>query len=241
MHYQPIYDLRSEKIHGLEALIRWQHPTRGLIFPDAFIPLAEDTGLIVPIGEIVIQQAFNALLKMDRELPPELRPALSVNLSAKQFSEPALLQNITSLLQKTGLAPRRLTFEITESAILADPDQARELIASIKNLGIGMAIDDFGTGYSSLSYLQRLHFDTLKIDKSFIMDLSHDSRSNLDIIKTIITLAGALNLEVVAEGIETQYHRDLMQQMGCQYGQGYFFHRPMSLDQLIEITKLQAG
>jgi diguanylate cyclase (GGDEF)-like protein len=236
--YQPIVNLEDGRVCEVEALIRWQHPRRGLVSPAHFIPLAEETGLIVAVGQWVLEQAcFQAVAW--HEAHPEAAPRLSVNLSAKQFQHPRLVEEIARSVRTSGLDPRMLTLEITESAIMADTDGAAETLVRLKDLGIQLAIDDFGTGYSSLSYLKRFRVDTLKIDRSFVDHLGDDPHDTA-IVRGVIALAKSLNLAVTAEGIETAEQLDELTALGCDKGQGYYFARPLSpesLEALIGITQ----
>jgi len=232
LHYQPIVSLDSGKAAGLEALIRWKHPERGYIPPAEFIPVAEETGLILPIGDIVLMRACRELAEYN-EAHPEERPLfVSVNFSARQFDNADAALRIQSVLEMTGLSPDRLKIEITESAIVENPDLAARTINAIKELGVRIAIDDFGTGYSSLSYLHRFSFDTLKIDRSFIMGLGAGGGKNDKIIRSVITLARDLEMSVVAEGIEARQQLSRLMDMRCGHGQGYLFARPMPFDEI---------
>jgi diguanylate cyclase (GGDEF)-like protein len=224
LHYQPIVDLASDRIVGLEALVRWEHPTRGLIPPLSFIPMAEETGLIVPIGRWVLETACRqARLWLDEV--PDSALIMSVNLSARQFGQPTLVDDIRDTLRATGLPPDRLELEITESVLLAEGEDSTSALRAIRDLGVGLVLDDFGTGYSSLSYLRRMPLDTIKIDRSFVAGIDDDN-SNLPIVKAVIALAHALGIEVVAEGIETAGQRALLQDLVCDRGQGYYYARP---------------
>jgi diguanylate cyclase (GGDEF)-like protein len=224
LHYQPIVDLATDRIVGLEALVRWEHPTRGLIPPLSFIPMAEETGLIVPIGRWVLETACRqARLWLDEV--PDSALVMSVNLSARQFGQPNLVDDIRDTLRATGLPPDRLELEITESVLLAEGEDSTSALRAIRDLGVGLVLDDFGTGYSSLSYLRRMPLDTIKIDRSFVAGIDDDN-SNLPIVKAVIALAHALGIEVVAEGIETAGQRALLQDLVCDRGQGYYYARP---------------
>jgi diguanylate cyclase (GGDEF)-like protein len=236
LHYQPIVDLATDRIVGLEALVRWEHPTRGLIPPLSFIPMAEETGLIVPIGRWVLETACRqARLWLDEV--PDSALVMSVNLSARQFGQPNLVDDIRDTLRATGLPPDRLELEITESVLLAEGEDSTSALRAIRDLGVGLVLDDFGTGYSSLSYLRRMPLDTIKIDRSFVAGIDDDN-SNLPIVKAVIALAHALGIEVVAEGIETAGQRALLQDLVCDRGQGYYYARPQPPEAL---TALLAG
>lgn len=236
LYYQPLVDLASGAITGVEALLRWRSPERGLTLPLEFIPLAEETGLIAPIGLIVLEQACRQLQEWSRlpggALFQEL--TVSVNLSAHQFHDPRLADDIAAILRATGLAPERLNLEITESVMMADVKAAQRMLQQLKALGIGIAIDDFGTGYSSLSVLRQFPVDTLKIDRAFIAQLP----GNLDdarIVSWIVDLAHALRLTVVGEGVETAEQQSQLRLLGCELAQGFHFARPMPAEQLAEL------
>lgn len=227
LHYQPIVDLDSGRIAGFEALCRWRHPQQGMVSPDIFIPLAEGTGLIVPLGLWVLREAVRQLRDWHQRFPDLAELGVSVNLSGKQFSEKGLLDDIGRTLTESGVDRRSLKLEITESAIMNDADGAKLLLDRLKELDIQLSIDDFGTGYSSLSYLHRFPFDVLKIDRSFVGKMDLD-RQGLEIVRTIIALAQVLELKVVAEGVETANQLAQLRRLGCHYGQGYLFAKPLS-------------
>lgn len=231
VHYQPIIDMRDGRTMALEALIRWQHPEKGTVSPIEFIPMAEDTGLIVPIGEWVLKQAC---LETRDILASYTNGCgqLSLNLSARQFLDTGLVNTILSTIQATGIDPGRIKLEITETTIMQNGQQASRIIEQLKNCGLSIAIDDFGTGYSSLSYLQQFPFDTLKIDRSFIRKIHEGDNKDIDIITIILSLARALSMDVVAEGIETVLQRDILMGLGCHTGQGFYYAKPMDILQL---------
>jgi len=236
LYMQPIVDIRSHQIVGFESLVRWQHPVAGVVRPDLFIPLAEKSGLIVPLGRWVLRAACHAALRFDRE-PNHAKMVgrhgfVSVNVSAGQFHDPKFIPELATILLETGIDPGRLQLEITES-ILSDTTAAKRWIAGCKKLGVRIALDDFGTGYSSLSYLHEFDIDTLKIDQSFVRRILTDPRSE-KIVITIIQLSHALGLSIVAEGIETQAMFDRLAALGCQYGQGYLIARPSPIDAYFE-------
>jgi diguanylate cyclase (GGDEF)-like protein len=235
--YQPLVDLATDRIVGLEALVRWQHPTRGLVPPLSFIPLAEETGLIVPIGRWVLLTACRQARRWLDEMPGSPL-VMSVNLSARQFAQPSLVDEIERILEKAGLPPDRLELEITESVLLDDGDHNAEALQALRELGIGLVLDDFGTGYSSLSYLRRLPLDTIKIDRSFVDRLDCDD-ANLPIVQAVIGLAHGLGIEVVAEGIETAGQLARLRELVCDRGQGYYYARPMPAAELTSM--LRAG
>jgi diguanylate cyclase (GGDEF)-like protein/PAS domain S-box-containing protein len=228
VHYQPIVHLRTGRIAGFEALARWEHPERGLIMPDDFIPMAEETGLILPIGLWVLEEACRTLRKwQDRPGGEGLR--MAVNLSARQFSQPDLVRRVKAILARTQISPSTLELEITESVILQHSSQVLDTLGRIKSLGVQLHVDDFGTGYSSLSYLHRLPLDALKIDRSFV---SGADAGSLQIVRTIVAMAQALGVSVVTEGIETAELLDELRSLHCEYGQGFFFSRPVPAEQI---------
>ena len=226
--YQPIVSLVSGRIVGFEALLRWHHPTRGLVPPSEFIPVAEDTGLIRELGWWNLREACRQMT-LWRQQYKNYDLTVSVNLSAKQFLQPNLVNDISKLLQELKLPPSTLKLEITESTVMADPAEAVEMLQQIKSLGISLAIDDFGTGYSSLSYLHRFPLDTLKIDRSFISGMK-EGGEGMEIARTILPMAKNLHLDVIAEGVETAEQLALLQKLQCKYGQGYYFSKPVSAE-----------
>jgi diguanylate cyclase (GGDEF)-like protein/PAS domain S-box-containing protein len=241
-HYQPIVDLQTSCLVGFESLIRWNHPQLGLIYPDSFISIAEETGLIVPMTQMIAEQACSHLCHWQDQLQNELKLTMNINLSSKHFLSPTLLDDIKEILNKTGMPPEQLKLEITETALMEDADETIRLVHRLKDLGLKLVIDDFGTGYSSLSYLQRLPIDTLKVDRSFVSRIQSEPDGNRNIVEAIISLAHRLDMIVVAEGVETEKQLAILQEMNCQLGQGYLFSKPLSkpkVDELIEnILKL---
>ena len=227
LFYQPIWSLRTNAITGFEALIRWNHPGRGLVSPAEFIPIAEETGLILPIGQWVIEEACRQMQIWDRKFPGVNPFTISVNLSAKQFSQPNLVRQIQESLEKTGCSPLRLKLEITETMIVENQTAAVQTLTELQALGLQIQIDDFGTGYSSLSVLHNLPLNSLKIDLSFVELLETDPE-NAELVKVIITMAHSLGLEAIAEGVETQSQLNQLKALGCDFGQGYFLARPAS-------------
>ncbi len=227
--YQPIVTLVSGEIAGLEALLRWQHPTRGLLGPIEFIPVAEETGLIRELGWWNLREACRQISEWRASSVAHRHLTVSVNLSAKQFLQPKLVEDIRKLLLELALPPEALKLEITESTVMGDPSGAVEMLQQIKSLGIRLAIDDFGTGYSSLSYLHRFPLDTLKIDRSFISGMGDDGEG-MEIARTILPMANNLRLDVVAEGVETVQQVTLLKKLQCKYGQGYYFSKPLSAE-----------
>jgi EAL domain-containing protein (putative c-di-GMP-specific phosphodiesterase class I) len=221
LDYQPIVDLATQAITGVEALVRWQHHSRGLLAPSTFIPLAEETGAIDKIGRWVLRHACEQATRWSPG--PTSRPMpVAVNLSAHQLRDPGLVADVHAALARAGLPPDRLTLEITESILVEDPDAAVEQLRALKGLGVRVAIDDFGTGYSSLSYLTRFPIDTLKIDRSFVASLSSGPDGNT-VARIIVELGQALGLDVIAEGVEREDQLASLLDLGCRRGQGYLF------------------
>jgi diguanylate cyclase (GGDEF)-like protein/PAS domain S-box-containing protein len=226
LQYQPIVDLSTDAAVGFEALVRWHHPTRGLIAPDQFIEVAEESGLIVPMGRWVLDQALHTVAQWHRVLPAARQPYVSVNVSVRQFRQPGFVAQVRASLEYAGVAPETLMLEITETLLMGDDEQIWADLAGLRELGVRIAIDDFGTGYSSLGYLRRRPIDVLKIDKTFIDDMM-GSQQQLALVTGIVSLAQTLNLTVVAEGIEEGTHRDVLARLGCPLGQGYYFSEPL--------------
>jgi EAL domain-containing protein (putative c-di-GMP-specific phosphodiesterase class I) len=226
LHYQPEVELSTHRIVGVEALIRWQHPKRGLLPPLDFIPQAEENGVILPMGDWGLRQACRQMQKWQRQWPGLSAMRVCVNLSAHQFSRAGLADHVESLLLATGLRGDQLGLEMTESSLISDVAETTKVLTSLNRLGVSLHMDDFGTGYSSLSHLHRFPFDVLKIDRSFVQRMNA-GRQPLQIVQTILDLARALGMDVVAEGIETEEQLRVLQDMGCRYGQGYLFSRPL--------------
>jgi len=229
--YQPIVALDSGRIVGFEALMRWQHPTRGMIGPEEFIFVAEETGLIRDLGWWSLREACRQMSTWRTRSKAYLDLTMSVNVSAKQLLQPHLVDEMSKLLRETALPPEALKLEITESAVMADPAAAAEMLQHIKSLGVRLAIDDFGTGYSSLSYLHRFPLDTLKIDRSFISGAAEGSEG-MEIARTIMPMAKNLRLDVVAEGVETIEQVGLLRRLQCKYAQGYYFSKPLAPEEV---------
>ena len=232
LYYQPKIDLVTGAVTGMEALLRWIHPGMGMIAPTKFIPLAEETGLIVPIGAWVLRTACAQIRTWQLQGLPPLRVA--VNLSARQFAHDDLHASIVRVLEETGLAPQLLELEITESLTMDNPEHAAALLKKLKALGIRLAIDDFGTGYSSLGYLKRFPIDNVKIDRSFIMDIP-DDEDDVAITQAVIAMAHSLRLKVIAEGVETEAHLAFLREHGCDEAQGYLFGAPMPAEDFVRL------
>ncbi len=228
--YQPVVAISGNGTMGVEALIRWQHPEQGLVPPDRFIPVAEESGLIIPIGAWVLEEACRQLRHWRESGESGPAGRMEVNLSARQIDHPELVATVEGILEQTGLPPENLTLEITESALMRDAVSALQVLQALKSIGVALAIDDFGTGYSSLSYLQRFPLDILKVDKSFVDELGLDQGT--EIVAAVINLAHALGLNVVAEGVETEEQLTSLQQLGCDYAQGFLFSRPVPASEL---------
>ncbi|HEX8404259.1 MAG TPA: EAL domain-containing protein [Duganella sp.] len=235
LHYQPQLSLSTGKIIGMEVLLRWNHPTQGMVPPGRFIGLAEDMGLIVPIGAWVLRTACLQTMAWHRAGWTGLRVA--VNLSPRQFTQYSLVQSIADLLEETGMDPQWLELELTEGTVMHDVDHAIEVLRNLKALGVQISIDDFGTGYSSLSYLRRFPIDVLKIDQSFVRELSTD-KDDAAIVRTIITLAHSLRLQVIAEGVETTAQLNFLRAEGCDMMQGYYYSRPVGTAEFEELLRL---
>lgn len=226
LHYQPIVSIENCKLVGFEALIRWQHPDRGFISPAEFITVAEETGLIVPIGWWIFREACYQMHLWQKKFPTNPPLTISVNISAKQFSRPELSEKIKQILQETSLDPCTLKLELTESAIMENAESATVMLSQLRKLGVQLYMDDFGTGYSSLSYLQRFPINTLKIDRSFIIGIGTGDE-NREIVRTIVALARNLGMNVTAEGVETDEQLAFLRTLECDFGQGYFFSEPV--------------
>ncbi len=239
LHFQPIVDLNSQRMVGVEALLRWEDPTRGLIMPGAFIAAAEDTGLIVPLGEWVLE-AGCAQLRAWQKQGRAGHMTLAINVSTRQFEGRRLVSSVEQALARTGLAAECLELEITENVMLIMNDDVRGSLDSLRQMGVKLALDDFGTGYSSLNYLKQLPFHSLKIDQSFVAKIPGEA-GDIQLVTTILALAKGLGLQVIAEGIETQEQYDFLRANGCEFGQGYLMSRPLPADQLLELLDRDAS
>ncbi len=226
MYYQPIIDLNTMRIFGFESLVRWNHPTRGLVPPNEFIPVSEDTGLIIPMTLWILRTSCEQIVEWQRKSPANKNLVVSVNLSGKHFAQKDLVEQIRKILVETEINPACLKLELTESAVMENAESVIQMMKQIRDLGIQLSIDDFGTGYSSLSYLHRFPINTLKVDRSFVSSME-DGSENGEIVRTVIALAKTLRLNVIAEGIETIHQLHQLRILGCEYGQGYLFSRPV--------------
>ncbi|MGB7413340.1 MAG: EAL domain-containing protein, partial [Thermosynechococcaceae cyanobacterium] len=234
LYYQPKINIQTGAIMGLEALIRWQHPERGLVSPATFIPLAEETGLIIEIGEWVLRTACQQAVEWHRQ---GLMPlSVAVNLSPRQFYQPNLPEIVDQVLLQTQLPPQSLELEVTETTAVKNMDFTKSVLRQLKDIGVHIAMDDFGTGYSSLNYLKELPFNTLKIDQSFIRDLKPQS-TDVEIIKAVLGLGRGLNLEIVAEGVDSEEQLGVLQELECEIVQGYLFSRPLPADEITTLLK----
>lgn len=231
LHYQPQIDIETGNIMGVEALVRWEHPEKGLLYPDSFIGLAEETGIIIQMGEWILKKAC---IQAKEWLDQGYDIKMSVNISAKQFQHRNFIKEIIDVLTETKLNPKNLTLEITETIAISDMDHTLNILTKLKNLGIAVAIDDFGTGYSSLSYLNEMSVNELKIDRSFIWDIERNDKNKL-ISNTIIVLAKQLGLRVIAEGVENSEQLYILKEMNCDIAQGYHFSRPVTKERIDEM------
>jgi len=229
LYYQPIINLRRNAISGFEALARWRHPVKGMVPPAVFIPVAEDSGLILPLGEWALQEACRRAVQW----PDDLK--IAVNLSPVQFSAPNLVDIIERILAETGLAPHRLELEITERIFIEDDEQTLSILRRIKKIGVRIAMDDFGTGYSSLSYLRSFPFDKIKVDRAFVSDLA-GRNENVVIVQAVVSIARALGMTTTAEGVETEGQHQFLAALGCDEVQGYLFSAPVPIEKVAELT-----
>jgi len=232
VHYQPVVSLRDFCVTGFEALVRWQRPGFGLVTPEEFISVAEDTGLILWIGNWILHEACSQMRTWNLQYPRNPAFTVAVNISARQFAQMDLANQITQMLRDSGLAATDLKLEVTESVIMSDGERTARVLSELKTLGVRLCIDDFGTGYSSLSYLRRFVVDTLKIDRSFVSEMLNN-RESREIVKAVTSLGTNLGIEVVAEGVETREQVSLLRSIGCKYAQGYFFSRPLDPAEIV--------
>ncbi|MEP6904163.1 MAG: EAL domain-containing protein, partial [Actinomycetota bacterium] len=231
MHYQPLVSLKDGSLLGFEALLRWHHRENIFISPAQFIPIAENTGLIIPITNWILDETCRQLAEWQKISYATQDLIVSVNISGKHLSNFSLIEDVKKSLQKSNLSPSSLKLEITESAAMENAMQSIQILTSLKELGVQLSIDDFGTGYSSLSYLHRLPFDTLKIDRSFVNTVGENGEDS-EILETIISLAKNLKMRVIAEGIETESQLNILKNLGCDYGQGYLMSRPLPVEKM---------
>jgi Amt family ammonium transporter len=235
LHYQPIVALSNQQLCGFEALLRWQHPTRGLLDPEVFIPIAEVTGLIVPIGRWVLREACRQMRAWDHEHPEGADLVVNVNLSARECLHPDLVSDVAHVLAETGLAPERLKLEITESLVLEGSEAVVQILTALRALGVQLGLDDFGMGYSALSYLQRLPVQTIKIDRSFVSRIQN--AGNLEIVRAILSMASGLAMNVTAEGVETADQAAQLKDLACEFGQGFYFNKPLTQERARDVLR----
>jgi EAL domain-containing protein (putative c-di-GMP-specific phosphodiesterase class I) len=231
LYYQPLVALETGRITELEALLRWRHPERGLVQPVDFVPLAEEIGLIVPIGSWVLGQACRQVAAWQRRYPQAEPLSSTVNLSVKQLAQPDFVAQVAETVRASGLDPRCLKLEITESFAIDDPDRTRETLTALRRLGVRIYLDDFGTGYSSLSYLHQLPLDAIKIDRSFVMQMDRGAM-HLQLVHTVRDLARNIGVAAIAEGVETAAQLDVLRGIGCESAQGYLFSRPLPPEEI---------
>jgi predicted signal transduction protein with EAL and GGDEF domain len=231
LHYQPIIDLRSNTITGFEALARWRHPVRGMVPPPVFIPVAEDTGLIIALGTWALQQACRTAARWPHPLK------VAVNLSPVQFSAPDLYSVVKSALAESGLAPARLELEITERLFIEDSEEILSTLHRLKELGVRIAMDDFGTGYSSLSYLRNFPYDMIKVDRTFVTDLEAGTE-HVAIVQAVVSIARALGMTTTAEGVETEAQKEYLSALGCDQAQGHLFSAPVPVELVPNVIAL---
>jgi EAL domain-containing protein (putative c-di-GMP-specific phosphodiesterase class I) len=226
VHYQPIISLSTGRIDEFEALVRWRHPTRGLLAPADFIDVAEDTGMIVPIGRMILRESCRQMVVWQRQFGTRAPGVMCVNISSRQFADGDLASEVESILRDTGLHPSHLKLEITESAFIGDVPAAQVTLNRLQAIGVEWSLDDFGTGYSSLNHLHQLRVDTVKIDRSFVSRMGFDT-SGSEMVRAIVALAHNLSMDVVAEGVESEEQCAHLRTLGCEYTQGFFFSKPV--------------
>ncbi len=237
LHYQPEVEIATRRIVGLEALIRWQHPERGLLPPAEFIPAAEENGMILPIGDWGLAEVCRQIQEWNCEMPSLSSVRVCVNLSAPQFSREGLADHVEALLMRSSISSGQLGLEMTESSLVSDQPTALDVLSHLRKLGVSLLMDDFGTGYSSLQHLHSFPFDVLKIDRSFVNRMTQGEQPR-QIVRTILELARVMGMDAVAEGIETPAQQHLLDEMGCRYGQGFFYARPMSAEAVTRLLEL---
>jgi EAL domain-containing protein (putative c-di-GMP-specific phosphodiesterase class I) len=238
LHYQPKINLETKAMMGVEALIRWRHPHRGLVPPNQFIPIAEECGFIVPIGRWVLREACRQTKAWQNAGLTPLRVA--VNISSVELRAKDFVAGVGAILAETGLDPSCLELELTETFLMQDSNSTGVVLQGLKEMGVQLALDDFGTGYSSLSFLKRFPIDTVKIDQSFVRDVTTDA-DDASIVSAVISMAGSLHMRVVAEGVETGEQLAFLQERGCAFGQGYYFSRPMIADEFSQLLEKKAA
>jgi diguanylate cyclase (GGDEF)-like protein len=231
VYYQPIVSRHEDRVVGAEALLRWEHPELGLVPPADFVPVAEQTGLILPIGRWILEEACREAVRWSKDCEPGSAPYVTVNLSVRQFSDPELVTVLTQILERTGLDPAQLGLEITESALMEEIDSPLETLTALKEIGVRLLLDDFGTGYSSLSYLRTFPIDALKVDRMFVADLD-DQTGDAAILQAVVAMAEALGIAVVAEGVETKEQLTRLSLLGYDFAQGYYFARPRPAEEV---------
>lgn len=239
VHYQPRIELSSGRVHSAEALVRWQHPVRGLLQPVQFVDIAEESGLIRKLGAWVLDEAVRQAVRGHAAQPHQTPLEMAVNLSLRQLSDPNMVTIVTDILARHSLDPALLTLEITETALMADPDAALRSLGALKTLGVVLAVDDFGTGYSSLTYLKRFPVDELKIDRSFVAGLGTDT-GDTAIVASCVQLAHAVGVRAVAEGVETDVQRRALIEMGCDLAQGFYYGRPETPERFVWTAAAEA-
>src|SRR3984893_16892109 len=240
VHYQPIVSLRDCRIIGVEALLRWQRPGFGLVMPGEFVPVAEETGLILLSGLWVLREACRQVRAWNLQFPSDPAFTVAVNISGKQFAQPDLVSQVGDILREECLDPHYLKLELTETVTMRDVERAARILGELKTLGVRLSMDDFGTGYSSLSHLRRFPLDTLKIDRSFVAEMENSSESRA-IVQMIMSLGCNLGMEMVAEGVETAKQVSLLKSLGCEYAQGYFFSKPIDQEGMVEVLLKSRG
>jgi EAL domain-containing protein (putative c-di-GMP-specific phosphodiesterase class I) len=233
LFYQPKVNLKNGKIVGAEALVRWKHPNHGLLYPDKFIDLAENTGIIIPIGQKVLELAAMEIKSWESQ-----GLSVAVNLSGRQFQHGSLVENVKYIIQKYAIDPSKLELEITETISMSNVKDSIRILRDLKDLGVTLSIDDFGTGYSSLSYLKKLPVDVLKIDREFVMDM-HKDKGDVMISKAIIGMGKSLDFKIVAEGVELQEHIEILNSMDCEFGQGFFYSKAVAKEEFEKLLQMQ--
>jgi EAL domain-containing protein (putative c-di-GMP-specific phosphodiesterase class I) len=229
VHYQPIVSLETGRISGFEALVRWNHPRRGLVGPAEFIQAAEDTGMIVPIGRMILRESCRQMVAWQHRFGPDAPGVICVNVSSRQFLDGDLARDVEAILAETGLPPKNLKLEITESAFIGNVQDAQVTLSRLQSVGVEWSLDDFGTGYSSLNHLHQLHVNTVKIDRSFVSRMSADG-DGLEMARAIVALAHNLSMDVVAEGVENVDQLAYLRALGCEYAQGFYMSKPVAAD-----------